>query len=228
MYPTLLASALASRKRAAAARHVVTCADLAGANFHQPGNVRLPWAELIRTLQQKCLKYDLLLCTCVQFAGVWLKQAGACTDTIIDVGMRSMWRPLLVACIFDFQLVESTDRDDAVYRYCKFPLWIVKSACWSTDAKMHLMCLHIPCRVTGAAGKEAIALSRRYSICRSPDLKQILTKVPFMHISTICGHLGNNRYMSAWENHQTCARLPNHKTCSFTRQQHYNKFVSSS
>lgn len=111
--------------------------------------------------------------------------------------MCSTSRPLLVACIYVSQgfehFGERTDREDAIYRYCKFPLCIVKSGCWSTDAKMQLMCLHIPRRVTGPAGKEAIALSRRHSICRSPDLKLILTKVPFMHISTICGHLGNKR-----------------------------------
>lgn len=74
MYPTLLASVLASRKRAANARHVVTCADLAGANLHQPGNVRPPWAKFVGCLyhgsvrwletafkKRECPKYDPLL-----------------------------------------------------------------------------------------------------------------------------------------------------------------------
>lgn len=47
MYPAVLASVLASRNEAAAARHAVTWADLAGANLYQPGNVSLPWAAFV-------------------------------------------------------------------------------------------------------------------------------------------------------------------------------------
>ncbi len=52
MYLALLASTLAFRDEFAAARSAVTWADLAGANLHQPGNVRLPWAAFVHRFLQ--------------------------------------------------------------------------------------------------------------------------------------------------------------------------------